>query len=54
MLVEEVMPWAFFSAFLNDEECKLYGIEPAGKSLDNLGEHAATMTHGKPGGHSWV
>lgn len=23
-----------FSAFLDDEECKLYGIEPAGRSLN--------------------
>ena len=38
-----------FSAFLDDEECKLFGVEPAGKSLDTLGEHAATMTLGKPG-----
>ena len=38
-----------FSAFLDDEECKLFGVEPAGKSLDNLGEHAATMTLGSPG-----
>ncbi len=38
-----------FSAFLDDEECKLFGVEPAGKSLDNLGDHAATMTLGKPG-----
>jgi tryptophan synthase beta chain len=37
-----------FSAFLEDEECELYGIEPGGLSL-NLGEHAATMTLGKPG-----
>lgn len=37
-----------FSAFLGDEECKLYGVEPGGLSL-NLGEHAATMTLGKPG-----
>lgn len=37
-----------FSAFLDDEECKIYGVEPSGKSL-NLGEHAATMTLGKPG-----
>lgn len=37
-----------FSAFLEDDECKLYGIEPGGLSL-NLGEHAATMTLGKPG-----
>lgn len=37
-----------FSAFLDDEECELYGVEPAGRSL-NLGDHAATMTLGKPG-----
>ena len=38
-----------FSAFLDNGESKLYGIEPAGKSLDNLGDHAATMTLGRPG-----
>lgn len=37
-----------FSAFLGDEECELYGIEPGGHSLD-LGDHAATMTKGTPG-----
>ena len=37
-----------FSAFLEEEECKLFGVEPAGLSLE-LGEHAATMTLGKPG-----
>ena len=37
-----------FSAFMEDEECTLYGIEPAGKSF-KTGEHAATMTLGKPG-----
>ncbi len=37
-----------FSAFLEDTECNLYGIEPAGKSF-KTGEHAATMTLGKPG-----
>ncbi len=37
-----------FSAFLNDEECSLYGVEPGGRSLE-YGEHAATMTLGKPG-----
>jgi tryptophan synthase beta chain len=38
-----------FSSFLDDDECKLYGVEPAGRSLDKVGEHAATITHGKPG-----
>jgi tryptophan synthase beta chain len=37
-----------FSAFLEDEECAIYGVEPAGRSLDH-GEHAATLTLGKPG-----
>jgi tryptophan synthase beta chain len=37
-----------FTAFLNDDECHLYGIEPGGRSM-NIGDHAATMTHGKPG-----
>jgi tryptophan synthase beta chain len=37
-----------FSAFLDDAETHLYGVEPAGRSL-NLGEHAATMTLGTPG-----
>ncbi len=38
-----------FSAFIDDEECELYGVEPAGRSLETVGEHAATMTLGKPG-----
>ncbi len=37
-----------FSAFLEDSECSLYGVEPGGRSLEH-GEHAATMTLGKPG-----
>ncbi|MCL5126921.1 MULTISPECIES: tryptophan synthase subunit beta [unclassified Algibacter] len=37
-----------FSAFLFDDECALYGIEPGGTSF-KMGEHAATMTLGKPG-----
>lgn len=37
-----------FSAFLDDAECQLYGVEPGGRTLD-LGEHAATMTKGTPG-----
>lgn len=37
-----------FSAFLDDNECSLYGVEPGGRSLEH-GEHAATMTLGKPG-----
>jgi tryptophan synthase beta chain len=37
-----------FTAFLNDEEVKLVGVEPAGKGLDT-GEHAATLTLGSKG-----
>jgi len=37
-----------FSAFLEDEDIDIYGVEPSGRSLD-LGEHAATLTLGKPG-----
>jgi tryptophan synthase beta chain len=36
-----------FSAFL-DENCEIYGVEPAGLSF-KPGEHAATMTYGKEG-----
>lgn len=37
-----------FTAFLNDEDIAIYGVEPAGKSFKE-GEHAATLTLGKPG-----
>jgi tryptophan synthase beta chain len=37
-----------FSAFIEDEECALYGVEPGGRSM-NLGDHAATMSKGTPG-----
>ncbi len=37
-----------FTAFLNDEDIAIYGVEPAGKSFKK-GEHAATLTLGKPG-----
>jgi tryptophan synthase beta chain len=37
-----------FSAFLDDDECKLHGVEPAGRSFVK-GEHAATLSFGKPG-----
>ncbi len=38
-----------FTAFINDENVAMYGVEPAGRNLDIPGEHAATMTKGKPG-----
>ncbi len=37
-----------FSAFLDDKECAIYGVEPLGRSF-KPGDHAATMTYGKPG-----
>jgi tryptophan synthase beta chain len=37
-----------FSAFLDDQETSIWGVEPSGHSL-KTGEHAATMTLGKPG-----
>ncbi len=37
-----------FTAFLNDEQVKMVGVEPAGKGLDTT-EHAATLTLGTKG-----
>ncbi|PKQ63846.1 tryptophan synthase subunit beta [Labilibaculum filiforme] len=37
-----------FSAFLEDDECTLHGVEPAGRSFKK-GDHAASLTFGKPG-----
>ena len=37
-----------FTAFLDDEEVKLVGVEPAGRGLDTP-DHAATLTLGTPG-----
>ncbi len=37
-----------FSGFLDDKNCSLYGVEPAGRSYET-GEHACTMKFGKPG-----
>ncbi|MEN8137404.1 MAG: tryptophan synthase subunit beta [Bacteroidota bacterium] len=37
-----------FNAFLNDEDVNIYGVEPAGTSF-KPGDHAATLTMGKPG-----
>ena len=37
-----------FSAFLNDENVTMYGVEPAGTSF-KTGDHAATLSLGKPG-----
>ena len=38
-----------FQAFLEDADVAIYGVEPAGRGLDNPGDHAATMTLGSPG-----
>ena len=38
-----------FNAFLEDQEVALYGVEPAGRDIETMGEHAATMTKGTPG-----
>ncbi|MBV7299138.1 tryptophan synthase subunit beta [Enterovibrio paralichthyis] len=38
-----------FTAFLDDESVKIHGAEPAGRSLNVEGEHAATLTLGEPG-----
>ncbi|HOX23269.1 MAG TPA: tryptophan synthase subunit beta, partial [Elusimicrobiales bacterium] len=37
-----------FSAFLKDKKVKIHGVEPAGLSFKD-GEHAATLTKGRPG-----
>ncbi len=37
-----------FHEFLGDEEVKMIGVEPSGRGF-GLGEHAATLTLGKPG-----
>lgn len=37
-----------FSAFIDDKDVELYGVEPAGKGLDT-GKHAATITMGSEG-----
>ena len=38
-----------FTAFMDDKSVAMHGVEPAGRDINTIGEHAATMTHGKPG-----
>ncbi len=37
-----------FDAFLEDEQVNIYGVEPLGRGF-KTGDHAATLTYGKPG-----
>ena len=37
-----------FSSFIDEPGCTLYGVEPMGRGT-KTGEHAATITYGKPG-----
>lgn len=37
-----------FTAFLDDADVHLVGVEPAGEGVDKPGRHAATITMGKP------
>ncbi len=37
-----------FTAFLDNKDVNIYGVEPAGCGF-KVGEHAATLTYGKPG-----
>lgn len=37
-----------FTAFLGDESVSIYGVEPSGRGFED-GDHAATLTLGKPG-----
>lgn len=38
-----------FSAFLDDQEVRLHGVEPGGTDLGTIGQHAATLSQGSPG-----
>jgi len=38
-----------FSGFVDDPKVKLIGVEPAGRGMACLGDHAATLCKGKPG-----
>lgn len=38
-----------FTAFLEDKSVAIHGVEPAGRSLTEVGEHAATLSLGEPG-----
>lgn len=38
-----------FTAFLEDESVAIHGVEPGGRGVEIVGEHAATMTKGSEG-----
>lgn len=38
-----------FTAFIDDVQVNMHGVEPSGRDLNTIGEHAATMTKGSPG-----
>ncbi|MGM0461349.1 MAG: tryptophan synthase subunit beta [Fibrobacterota bacterium] len=38
-----------FTAFLEDSSVAIYGVEPSGRNIDESGQHAATITKGRPG-----
>jgi len=38
-----------FTAFMDDKEVAMHGVEPSGRDIETPGEHAATMTKGTPG-----
>ena len=38
-----------FSGFIDDEDVALVGVEPAGRSLSKVGDHAASISQGTPG-----
>ena len=38
-----------FHPFLDDEGVKIFGVEAGGRGLDNINDHAASMTGGSPG-----
>ena len=38
-----------FSGFIDDEDVALVGVEPAGRSLAKVGDHAASISQGTPG-----
>ena len=38
-----------FTAFMHDKGVKKIGVEPSGRDIETIGQHAATMTKGTPG-----